>query len=198
MLEDDINVNGVSQPESVDAVVTSRTLRRDSRKGYGDFISSLVADQPAWLVTITHAKLTTHPEFSIRARRRWLNDVNTEIFGSRYLRRGEGVMAFFGLEYQKRGTVHQHGVLAGQGLTAVSRRQQSSGLSSHAMGFCKIELPRDSVKAVRYCAKYVSKEGELDIWLPGYLLTRLSIAPGLVSGFGRVTPIGHERDASLT
>lgn len=79
-------------------------------------------------------------------------------------------MAFFGLEYQKRGTVHQHGILAGQGLWSVRRSAQCQALADHARGFCKIDLPRNSEKAIRYCAKYVSKEGELDIWLPQSLL----------------------------
>lgn len=158
---------GAAGQGGVDVAVDGpRALRRSARNGYGEWIASLVGEQPSWLVTITHQKLTTHPEFSVKARCRWLNDLNSEIFGGRYLRRGEGLMSFFGLEYQKRGTVHQHGVLAGWGLLEARRSVQCEAIASAARGFCKIDLPRNSEKAIRYCAKYVSKEGELDIWLP--------------------------------
>ena len=157
----------------VDEVFTVRSLRRAARNGYGEWLASLVGDQPAWLVTITHAKQSTHPEFSVKARCQWLNDLNSEIFGRRYLRRGDGLLSAFGLEYQKRGTVHQHGILAGWGLLEARRSVQCAAIASLARGFCHIDLPRNSEKAIRYCAKYVSKEGELDIWLPK--LTRFAV-----------------------
>lgn len=156
--------------EGVDDVVTSRTLRRAARTGYAELIASLVGDLPVWMVTITHKKQSTHPEFSVKARSRWMHRLNRDVFGSRYDRRGEGLLSFFGIEFQKRGTVHQHGIVAGEGLDSVSRDLQSGNLTGLAQGWCKVELPRHKVRAVKYCSKYVSKDGELDIWLPRAML----------------------------
>jgi hypothetical protein len=134
----------------------------------------LVGNRPAWLITITHEKQTTHPEFSAKVRRQWLHDFNKEIFGSGYDRRGDGLLSFFGLEYQfsrafkfgGRATVHQHGVVAGAPLVFFDRDRQKALLKDLARGWIKIDLPRQSVRAIRYCAKYAAKDGEIDIWLP--------------------------------
>lgn len=156
-----------------------RSFRREASERCGDWITSLVGDQPAWLVTITHEKLSYHPEQSSRVRRHWLNQINQEIFGRHYDRRGEGVMSFFGLEWQKRGTVHQHGVIAGDGLLALRRSDQRLELASVARGFCRIELPRNAGRGIRYCTKYLSKGGELDWWLPRGLKLQTEMTSGL-------------------
>jgi hypothetical protein len=157
---------------------TVRSLRRAAKNGYGDMISSYCENLPAWLVTITHGKQNTHPEFSIKMRSRWLHHLNKKVFGSNYSRRGEGFRSFFGLEFQEkraamyggRATVHQHGVVAGHGLGSVRRDEQKFLLQELSRGWCRVEVPRHPVNAIRYCAKYAAKEGELDIWLPGSVL----------------------------
>lgn len=155
------------------------SLRREASNCYGDLITSFVGDLPVWLVTITHEKLSYHPEQSVRVRRHWLNKINQDIFGGHYDRRGEGVMSFFGLEWQKRGTVHQHGVIAGDGLLSQKRSDQCFYLASAARGWCRIELPRNRERGIRYCTKYLSKGGELDWWLPRGLKLQTGMTPGL-------------------
>jgi hypothetical protein len=49
-------------------------------------------------------------------------------------------------------------------------------LADLAIGFCKIDVPRNSVRAVRYCAKYAAKEGEIDFWLPKKIWASLGVA----------------------
>jgi len=169
----------VSEQVQAEPEFNVHSLRRESTQGYGDWMSSLIGDLPSWVVTITHEKLSYHPEQSARVRRHWLNTINQEIFGSHYDRRGEGVLSFFGLEWQKRGTVHQHGIIAGEGLLALRRSDQCFQLASAARGFCRIQLPRNSERSIRYCAKYLSKGGELDWWLPRGLKLQQGMAPGL-------------------
>ena len=167
--------SGTSQEGAeVDAPFTVRSLRRAARTGYGDLIERYCDGLDAWFITITHANQNTHPEFSIKQRNHWLNELNQKLYGRRYLRRGEGLRSFFGLEYQEkraatfggRATVHQHGVIAGHGLGSLRRDEQKAKLDFLCRGFCKVELPKNRTRAINYCAKYAAKEGELDIWLP--------------------------------
>jgi hypothetical protein len=174
-----------------DDVTTARTLRRGAKVGYGEMITELVGNRPTWLVTITHEKQTTHPEFSAKVRRQWLHGFNKEIFGSGYDRRGDGLLSFFGIEYQfsrafkfgGRATVHQHGVVAGAPLVFFDRDRQKALLKDLARGWIKIDVPRHSVRAIRYCAKYAAKDGEIDIWLPGKVWAARGVArTGKVAG----------------
>ena len=175
-LKEDSSVeSGTSQEGAeVDAPFTVRSLRRAARAGYGDLIESYCDGLDALFITITHANQNTHPEFSVKQRNRWLNEVNQQLYGRRYLRRGDGLRSFFGMEYQEkraatyggRATVHQHGVIAGHGLGSLRRVELKARLDHLCMGFCKVELPKNRMRAINYCAKYAAKEGELDIWLP--------------------------------
>ena len=102
-----------------------------------------------------------------KVRRHFLNGLNKRLFGSKYDRNGLGLISFFSFEYQKRGTVHQHGVIAGQALEGIRRDELKAELSGLAKGHCKVELPRNRERSIRYCVKYMAKEGDVDYWLPG-------------------------------
>jgi hypothetical protein len=141
-------------------------------------IAEFVGDLPAWLVTITHKSPTYHAEQSARIRRHFLHRLNRDIFGCHYDRRGEGLLSFFAFELQRRGTVHQHGIVAGEGLLSQRRSVQNLFLASLAKGFCRSELPRNQAKTIRYCAKYAAKDGEVDVWLPRGLKLQRELAPG--------------------
>ena len=172
----------LTEPEVTGEVeFNGRSLRRAASHHCGSWIQDLVGDVPVWMVTITHAKLTTHPEFSAKVRRQWLHKLNKQIYGRHYDRAGEGLLSVFAFEWQKRGTVHQHGIVAGAPLSDLRRDLQSSLLAHQAQGFCKIELPRNRERSIRYCTKYISKGGELDWWLPRALkfnLETASVSPG--------------------
>ena len=144
-----------------------RTMRREAVAGYTSLIQELMADLPALVITITHKKESYHWEQSGKVRRHWLNGLNKRLYGSHYDRRGEGLISFFSFEYQNRGTVHQHGVIAGQALEGIHRQPLWTELSDMAQGSCKVELPRNRERSIRYCVKYMAKEGDVDYWLPG-------------------------------
>ena len=175
-LNENLNVDDDTSQEAtgVDEPFTVRSLRRAVRAEYGDLIEGYCGGLDALFITITHANQNTHPEFSIKQRNHWLNELNRTLFGRRYVRNGEGLCSFFGIEYQNkraatyggRATVHQHGVIAGHGLGSLRRDEWKARLDHYCMGFCKVELPKNRSRAINYCAKYVAKEGELDIWLP--------------------------------
>jgi hypothetical protein len=154
---------------------------RQAAAEYVPWIADLIGPMPAWMVTITHQKVDTHRLFSQRIRRQWLHKLNRDLFGGNYERHGEGLLSFFSFEYQWRGTIHQHGIVAGEALLQVSRAKQKSHLQAAARGWCDISLPRSTTdKAVRYCAKYITKEGDFDWWVPRSMTVNggVSIAAG--------------------
>lgn len=146
-----------------------RTLRRAAVDGYSSLVQGLAQEREALIITITHAKKSYHWEQSGKIRRHWLNELNKRLFGSRYDKRGEGLISFFSFEYQQRGTVHQHGVIAGDELKGIRRDALKAELDHYAQGFCKVELPRNKERSIRYCVKYMAKDGDVDYWLPGAL-----------------------------
>lgn len=70
------------------------------------------------------------------------------------------------MEMQRRGVLHFHALLGGERVDEL-RRLSFMDRWNQLAGFAKIEAPR-SGRAVRsYCAKYVTKGGELDLGGPG-------------------------------
>jgi hypothetical protein len=149
-----------------------RTLRRSAVEGYTSLVQELTGNLEALVITITHEKQSYHWEQSGKVRRHWLNSLNKRLYGSNYNRRGEGLVSFFCFEYQARGTVHQHGIIAGDTLRGISRDELKAELQHLASGFCKVELPKSRDRSIRYCVKYMAKDGDVDYWLPGSLKHR--------------------------
>lgn len=174
-------------PRNLISEVNSRSIRRDAGQGYGDLIIDLVGDLPVWVATMSHEKLTYHVEQSVKVRRHFMHELCKACYGSHYDRRGEGLLSFWSIEFQRRGTVHQHGIIAGENLLSQRRSDWKYFLQNDARGkIQRLDLPRDYKASIRYCAKYAAKGGEVDIWLP----RRLVFQRELVSG-GAVTRECH-------
>jgi len=67
------------------------------------------------------------------------------------------------LEYQRRGVIHYHALLAG---VQELRRLSWMDLWNELAGYARIEPIRDGSVVRRYVSKYVAKGGELDLLTP--------------------------------
>jgi len=94
----------------------------------------------------------------------WLAKVNEAAFGKRWRRRGKGVLWARGIEFQRRGSVHFHALLARVG--EVRRLAMMDEWSSLA-GWARIRPVEHPDRVAKYVAKYVAKGGEIDLGGPG-------------------------------
>lgn len=139
-------------------------LRRRAGRAYAEFL-----EDPRWgwqeYVTLTFTD-EIHPEQANRCYRRWVRKVNENSFGKHYRKRDKAITWVRGLEYQRRGVIHFHALLAGLPESfdrfEAMRLWESTG---DKCGFARIYPYRRG--ACRYLSKYVSKGGELDIWIGG-------------------------------
>lgn len=67
------------------------------------------------------------------------------------------------LELQRRGVIHYHALLGGAGLDELRRLSWMDEWDRLA-GYARIERPENGAAVRAYCAKYVAKGGELDLW----------------------------------
>lgn len=112
-----------------------------------------------WFCTFTFRD-DIHPEGADKAFRFLMAKLNRKLFGPRWYRKGESVQYVRALEYQKRGVIHFHALLAGVGgADRFSVMEQWDELA----GFARIYPPCSSDAVTRYCAKYVAKGGELEV-----------------------------------
>jgi hypothetical protein len=85
--------------------------------------------------------------------------LNHILYGRRWLKHGQGIEWARTIEYQERGVLHYHVLLAGvSGL----RPRDCAALWQTRAGFANIEPIRDPVAALRYFSKRVLEGGELD------------------------------------
>ena len=130
-----------------------------------------IADQPwQWYVTLTFASddpnafttkaETKHCEFAQRCYRRWIRVLNERRFGKRFRKKGLGISHVQAIELQKRGVAHFHALLDG-----VEPLEYKLAHEEWPHGIAWIR-PYDAEKGgAGYLSKYVSKGGELDMWL---------------------------------
>jgi len=120
-----------------------------------------------WFCTLTFAEPNVHPERAAKCFRVWVATANRMAFGHGWASRGEGVTWVRALEYQRRGTIHFHGLMSGVGglrrLTLMDRWKELAG-------FARVGAVKDQERVRKYVAKYVVKEGDIDLGGPG--LTR--------------------------
>jgi hypothetical protein len=118
-----------------------------------------------WFCTFTFREIV-HPESADKRFRLFVSMVNRELYGTRWHKKGLGVQWVWALEYQRRGVIHYHALVAGvQDL----RRLTWMDIWQELAGYARIEPIRDRTAVRRYVSKYVVKGGELD--LGGPLLT---------------------------
>lgn len=84
--------------------------------------------------------------------------INRALYGSRWYKRHQGIPWVCATEYQRRGVIHFHALLAGvQDLRQLSWMDEWNRLA----GFAKIEPIRTVDAVQRYVSKYVIKGGEI-------------------------------------
>ena len=119
-----------------------------------------------WFCTFTF-KTEIHPEAADKLYRVWINKLNRGIYGQRWRNREPyGVKHVRALEWQKRGVIHYHALIANVGMESRDRwasEWQKLGEDSKA-GYIKIDqydASRGGVEA--YLSKYVTKGGQVDV-----------------------------------
>lgn len=112
-----------------------------------------------WYATLTFRE-PVHPESADKRYRRWLHKINREVLGVRYWKRSKGVFWVRALEWQKRGVLHFHCLIAGvKGLRRLSYMDKWNELA----GYARIWKYDKNLGAKYYLGKYLTKKGEFDI-----------------------------------
>ena len=117
-----------------------------------------------WFCTLTFVSDRVHPERANKCFRVWLAKVNEAAFGRHWRRRGKGVLWARGTEFQRRGSVHFHALLARVGQ---ARRLSMMDEWAKLAGWARIRPVTRQDLVRKYVAKYVAKGGEIDLGGPG-------------------------------
>jgi hypothetical protein len=117
-----------------------------------------------WFCTLTFAEPQVHPERADKSFRVWLARLNDARFGLRWRRRGKGVLWARGIEFQRRGSLHFHVLVARVGEV---RRLSMMDAWSDLAGWARIRPVEHQDRVAKYVAKYVAKGGEIDLGGPG-------------------------------
>jgi hypothetical protein len=123
---------------------------RTLQDAWGAWIEQLAAWE--WYLTLTFAEIV-HPE---QAERKWRAFVK-RVEG----RHGRVVSWVRALEYQRRGVIHFHALLAGMEFLAYNAARQC-----WPWGFSWIEAYEPGRGANYYLGKYLAKGGEIDVGGP--------------------------------
>jgi len=118
-----------------------------------------------WFATLTFRGDAVHPEAADKRFRTWISKINRSLYGPRWSKQGTGVRWVRALELQRRGVIHFHALLGGDGLSDLRRLSWMDAWDELA-GWARIEPPRSSEAVRAYCAKYVVKGGEIDLGGP--------------------------------
>ena len=114
-----------------------------------------------WFCTFTFRE-EVHPEQADRRYKRFIHQVNEYYFGKRYREKGLGCYHVRALEMQKRGVIHFHSLIGGA--IKPEHRFYFMEFWNRDNGFARI-FPYISARAPAYVRKYVSKGGQIDIFL---------------------------------
>lgn len=138
-----------------------------------DFINTLEQRYGVfeWFGHFTFA-VPLHPE---QANKRWLRFVrliNRKLYGNRHYKHGEGVTWIRGQEDQRREAIHFHGFF-GNGVHKLRRLDFMDIWNDVAGGYCRIWPYDGRTNAKEYVVKYVTKAGQIDVYVPPSLTNRL-------------------------
>lgn len=144
----------------------NRKLRKDAGRGWADW---LLSDEWnwQWYLTLTFIE-DVHPEQANRYYCKFVRLNNERIYGKRYRRYNKGITWVRGLEYQRRGVIHFHSLFSGlpsywQDEEYRFRAMKDWEGTAEKCGFARIYPYKEG--ACAYISKYISKGGELDIWI---------------------------------
>lgn len=117
-----------------------------------------------WFCTFTFQS-DVHPEAAAKLFRVWVSKLNRFLYGRYWYKNPMGgVFWVRALEYQKRGVIHYHALIAGiADLNDKTRRFKWMEEWEHLAGYSRIELIESPQAVSRYISKYVVKGGEIDI-----------------------------------
>jgi hypothetical protein len=124
-----------------------------------------------WFCTLTFERERVHPERADKCFRLWLAKLNEACFGRRWRRKGLGVLWARGTEFQRRGSVHFHVLVARVGNV---RRLTLMDEWAKLAGWARIRPIKRQDLVRKYVSKYAAKGGEIDVGGPG-----LNESPGL-------------------
>jgi hypothetical protein len=114
-----------------------------------------------WFVTATF-RGAPHPERADKSWRLWCSRINRALYGPRWAKKRLGIGWCRATELQRRGAIHFHALVA---FTESPRLRRLTWMDEwHALaGFARIEPPDRSAAVAAYCAKYVTKDGEITL-----------------------------------
>jgi hypothetical protein len=112
-----------------------------------------------WFCTLTF-RHDVHPEAAAKRFDGFASRMNRALYGPRWHKHGQGVYWVRALEYQDRGIIHFHAVIAGAAGEQPSTWEQ---VWDDLAGLAEIEPIRDMTAVLRYLTKYVHRGGELDV-----------------------------------
>jgi hypothetical protein len=147
-------------------------LNAASRDAWAKWLS---AEKWDVFLTLTDPGLS-HPEHMLKRWRYVERSINEGLYGKNFRRRNQGIETIVGLERQKRGSVHAHGLIR---LPNHDARDPSQFSLAYWQAFCSklgidkktglpagwamLDIPRSNDDVVAYVSKYVVKDGELVI-----------------------------------
>jgi len=130
-----------------------------------------------WYTTLTFKNEVTQGRAE-KQFKRFIRLINESLFGRHYRGRELGVSWVKAIERQRRGVIHFHALVGGEvwklrRFTFMDLWREggffSNGKRFQGNGFAKIEKYNRKLGARHYLSKYVSKGGELDIFIPKYM-----------------------------
>jgi hypothetical protein len=111
-----------------------------------------------WCCTLTF-RASVHPEAADKRFRRFVMQLNRDLYGRRWLKHGQGLRWVRTLECQRRGVLHYHVLFAG---VSDLRPHDCARIWNDLAGFARIEPIRDMTAVLRYLSKDVHRGGELE------------------------------------
>lgn len=162
---------------SHDEQVKKKERADELHQAWGDWLVELDRSEGQvfdWFVTLTFRKGYVHPEVAHKAWKLFVHWLNRTQFGNRYYKRTEGVRWARALEYQRRGVIHFHALV---GDVANVGRLTMMDKWWDAYGIARIYPYDPQLGAAHYLAKYIAKDGEIDLggaWTFGPLYSRLT------------------------
>lgn len=109
---------------------------------------------------------STHAERADKLFRVWASKLNRTLFGVRWYKHNRGVRWCRATEPHKNGRIHFHALLGAEELAAVDRFAWMEVWEELGGGFARIYLPLSETAVRLYCAKYVTKGGQLELGGP--------------------------------
>ena len=93
-----------------------------------------------------------------------MQHLNRDLYGNHYTRIiGHSYFSYaLAFEYQTRGAIHMHALVNG-----ITNWELANEIWRHMAGIIKIKPVDDGLKAAKYLCKYVTKGGDIDLYIAG-------------------------------